>query len=369
MSKNIETTQKVIKRNTKKVLKALAKKISSSNVEFSFAKNSGYVDLSLLLTKISGVLQEEDLFEVEENDVGDEKFIDFYQNYVVKVAKLYDLKYAPLKDLTPNGKKIFYFKNGKTAFVHVESNKYRYRESNEAKIEEKLGFFYVDGEEVGLMDEEDDMIAQGKDEIEAVVKKNWRDVLECDYKAKESAFSRITTEDFKGFSHVDNSPSGTKNSVNLKKFERDNKINEEVQRILYSLRIVSNKGMNFKDDENGQVLKENFIKFYGIKHYPKYAEAHHIAPKKNNFEAANDCRQIVINYLVDINHPCNCVPLPKDERRADILGTAQHNGPCVELHGKEIMDCLFGDLYGKNTASDVIEILSDYRLKMLGITE
>ena len=129
----------------------------------------------------------------------------------------------------------------------------------------------------------------------------------------------------------------------------------------YSLRIVSDKGKNFKDDENGQVLKENFIKFYGIKHYPKYAEAHHIAPKKNDFSAAKDCRQIVINYLVDINHPCNCVPLPKDKRRADILGTAQHNGPCKEFHGEEIMKRLYYDLTIFDTVFSVFKVLSKYR--------
>ena len=69
---------------------------------------------------------------------------------------------------------------------------------------------------------------------------------------------------------------------------------------------------------------------------------------------------------MDINHPCNCVPLPKDERRAKILGTAQHNGPCVELHGEEIMKQLYSDLNESETVYSVIEVLSNYRLKMLG---
>lgn len=112
------------------------------------------------------------------------------------------------------------------------------------------------------------------------------------------------------------------------------------------------------------MLKENFIKSIGIRHYPKYAEAHHIAPKKSDFASAKLCRQIVINYLVDINHPCNCVPLPKDERRAKILGTAQYNGPCVELHGEEIMEQLYDDLNVCMTVFSVINILSNYRLEM-----
>lgn len=195
--------------------------------------------------------------------------------------------------------------------------------------------------------------------------------MECNYKAKESVFSSITTNDFKNFSYVDNSSNETKNSVKLKKFERDSNITEEIQNILYSLRIVANKGLNFKDDENGQVLKDNFIKFYGIKHYPKYAEAHHIAPKnpnpnKEEFPSANRCKEIVINYLVDINHPCNCAVLPRDERRAKILKTQQHNGPCRELHGKEIMEDLKNDLNICKTVFSVIDVLSNYRLEMLG---
>ena len=58
-------------------------------------------------------------------------------------------------------------------------------------------------------------------------------------------------------------------------------------------------------------------------------------------------------------------PLPKDKHRADILGTAQHNGPCEELHGEEIMVNLRNDLSICSTVFSVINILSDYRLEML----
>ena len=373
----METTQKIIKRNTRTFLEAFIKKMTSNGIQLFFA-NSGLVEFEVKENEIMDFLEQNELFERDEKDVDDEEFIKFYQTYVVSLAKLYGVSYVPLKD-TNTKERILCLKNGKIAFIHKQANEYRVREGTETAVEEKLGFLYSKNEKTGKMDDEygmidemDDMVVIGNENIEAVVKKNWKDVLDCDYKAKDQmllgVLNSLKPESqkklFSDYSHIDNSEGVKTGSAKKKPFLRDEKLNEEFQDILYSLRIVANKGMNFKDDENGQVLKDNFIKFYGIRHYPKYAEAHHIAPKKDSLPAASKCREIIINYLVDINHPCNCVPLPKDERRAKILGTAQHNGPCEKLHGKEIMKQLYDDLNVCMTVFSVINILSNYRLEM-----
>lgn len=388
-----ENLEDILKQNTRIFLKSFRSKfgrksrkkriglsftddeISNTDYEFSSSGQAYRKTFYKCLEDIDNILQDKKLFESDGGTTPEKEkeFIKFYQDYIVFVAKLYDVNYVPLKDVN-SGKRILFKKDGTMAVVKDDVHKYHSIENNtHEELFEEYGFLYRrhNNSVFGLIDERDDMIVKKDDEIKNVVEENWADVLKCDYKAKDQmllGFLSSMESDFSKCTHIDNTINNdSANSLKIKPYSKaENPQDEELKRILHSLRIVANKGMNFKDDENGQVLKENFIKFYGIKHYPKYAEAHHIAPKKNDFASAKDCRQIVINYLVDINHPCNCVPLPKDKRRADILGTAQHNGPCEELHGKKIMDQLYNDLKKMKSVYPIIKILSKYRLTMLG---
>lgn len=111
-----------------------------------------------------------------------------------------------------------------------------------------------------MIDEMDNKVVRGNKNIEVVVKKNWKDVLDCDYKAKDQMLLGVLNslkpesqkKIFSDYSHIDNSEGVKTGSAKKKIFSRDEKLNEELQDILYSLRIVANKGMNFKDDENGR---------------------------------------------------------------------------------------------------------------------
>lgn len=175
--KNLED---ILKENTKAFLKSFKSKFRKKSINLSFTDDEipkieeYYRDrFEDCLINIENILKETKLFESSNKKLGvtkEKEFIKFYQDYIVFLAKLYDVNYVPLKDI--NGeKRILSYKDGTMAIVKDDVHKYHLLEDKTNLIEE-YGFLYKsDNSEFGLIDEEDDMIAQGNEEIEAVVKK------------------------------------------------------------------------------------------------------------------------------------------------------------------------------------------------------
>lgn len=167
-----------------------------------------------------------------------------------------------------------------------------------------------------------------------------------------------------------------KNKVKLAYIDRQGRLyfeNSEIRNAVYSdwdyIRQVIPKEENLGLLEigkpgNGQILKRNYEKYFGIK-LPKGTNAHHIVPSNGGGASAEKCRAIFAKFNIDINSPYNCAPLPSKIDVAEMAGTMCHNGYTTELHGNIIMEELYEDLSRARTQEQVIEVLADYQKGML----
>lgn len=143
----------------------------------------------------------------------------------------------------------------------------------------------------------------------------------------------------------------------MKNFKYDPSINEAAYKKLCLHKSCWGK------KKPSKVLKENFTKYYNVE-IPKYAQAHHIVPESVKGEFGSKLRDILKKYKIDINDPHNCVILPKDDLRANILKMAQHKGSTGVLHGDKIYQNLYEELGRADSREKVFEVLSDYATKM-----
>lgn len=181
------------------------------------------------------------------------------------------------------------------------------------------GYIRENGKIIGLLDYRDGLIAQGK-EMDVVIKDCWKQFLTCDF--KEGKYI----------------------------------------------------GLELGKKGDGQILKSNFYKFYGIKKI-RYAEAHHIVPTLNDVSGGfgDKLREIFKKFKIDINDPHNCVLLPDDELRCKTLNIMKHKAITDSsfewntVHGNDtkMLEALYEQMLRCNSKEQVFKVLAKFRQEMM----
>ncbi|WP_294431261.1 AHH domain-containing protein [uncultured Treponema sp.] len=208
--------------------------------------------------------------------------------------------------------KCILFRNEKNQFFDFDGNLRNIQCNKNGQLPD--GLLLEKNQLIGFLDPRDGLIATDKVEITKIIEELWEPVLKC--------------------KHIEGS----------------------YKNLILGVPI---------SDSNGIILKYNYQTFFNIK-APKYAQAHHIIPKKGGGEFGAKLREIISKYDIDINDPHNCVLLADDEVRCGVLNMMQHH---KEVHGAnneiKMIQSLYEDLSKCKSKEQIFEVLADYRKAMM----